>query len=150
MSATITISTELTSMTCPHCAGVYALSQSYLDEARRKGGFKQCWTCPYCKNSRGYGKSKHEEELELLQKKLAAAESSTKHYRELRDYAQKESAHFRKSRDGFKGQLAKVKKRVGHGICPCCNRSFEDLRRHMEAKHPGFQETQPEAAALTS
>lgn len=27
-------------------------------------------------------------------------------------------------------------KRVHKGVCPCCNRSFENLRRHMETKHP--------------
>jgi hypothetical protein len=26
--------------------------------------------------------------------------------------------------------------RVSKGVCPCCNRSFKDLRRHMETKHP--------------
>ncbi len=26
--------------------------------------------------------------------------------------------------------------RVHKGVCPCCNRNFKDLRRHMETKHP--------------
>lgn len=30
---------------------------------------------------------------------------------------------------------AKIK-RIHNGVCPCCNRSFENLRRHMETKHP--------------
>jgi hypothetical protein len=28
-----------------------------------------------------------------------------------------------------------VQKRVGNGVCPCCNRTFEDLARHMKVKH---------------
>ena len=28
--------------------------------------------------------------------------------------------------------------RVGHGVCPCCNRTFGDLYRHMSTKHPGY------------
>ena len=28
-------------------------------------------------------------------------------------------------------------KRVRHGVCPECKRSFENVRRHMAAKHPG-------------
>jgi hypothetical protein len=35
-----------------------------------------------------------------------------------------------------RGQLTKFKKRVGRGVCPCCNRHFKDLARHMESKHP--------------
>jgi len=27
-------------------------------------------------------------------------------------------------------------KRVSKGVCPCCNRSFSDLQRHMKTKHP--------------
>lgn len=27
-------------------------------------------------------------------------------------------------------------KRVSKGVCPCCNRTFEDLQRHMKTKHP--------------
>lgn len=38
-----------------------------------------------------------------------------------------------------KGQMTKVKKRVGNGVCPCCNRTFTDLQRHMAGKHPEFK-----------
>lgn len=27
-------------------------------------------------------------------------------------------------------------KRLHRGVCPCCNRSFENLQRHMKHKHP--------------
>lgn len=27
-------------------------------------------------------------------------------------------------------------KRVGRGVCPCCNRTFPNLARHMASKHP--------------
>ena len=37
-----------------------------------------------------------------------------------------------------KGQVTKIKNRVGHGVCPCCNRTFGDLARHMNTKHPTF------------
>lgn len=35
-----------------------------------------------------------------------------------------------------KNKLAKQLKRVHNGVCPCCNRSFQNLRRHIETKHP--------------
>ncbi len=36
--------------------------------------------------------------------------------------------------------MTKVKKRAANGVCPCCNRTFSDLARHMKAKHPDFAE----------
>lgn len=30
----------------------------------------------------------------------------------------------------------RIKTRVAAGTCPCCNRTFSQLARHMKAKHP--------------
>jgi hypothetical protein len=38
---------------------------------------------------------------------------------------------------------ASVAKRVGNGVCPCCNRSFVNLQRHMKTKHPKFKDVAP-------
>ena len=35
-----------------------------------------------------------------------------------------------------RGQLTKARKRTAGGACPCCNRSFVQLARHMATKHP--------------
>lgn len=37
-----------------------------------------------------------------------------------------------------KGQVTKIKNRVGHGVCPCCTRSFGNLHRHMQSQHPDY------------
>lgn len=36
-------------------------------------------------------------------------------------------------------ELRAVKKRAQNGVCPCCNRSFSALARHMKTKHPNFK-----------
>lgn len=33
----------------------------------------------------------------------------------------------------------RVEKRVKNGACPCCNRQFVQLARHMKSKHPDYQ-----------
>lgn len=33
-------------------------------------------------------------------------------------------------------KLEKKLKRIHNGVCPCCNRTFIDLQRHMKTKHP--------------
>lgn len=39
-----------------------------------------------------------------------------------------------------RGQITKIKNRVAAGACPCCNRTFENLARHMKGQHPDFKE----------
>jgi hypothetical protein len=38
----------------------------------------------------------------------------------------------------YKGVATKARKRAAAALCPCCNRSFVQLRRHMKAKHPDY------------
>ena len=37
-----------------------------------------------------------------------------------------------------KAAKTRLKNRVGKGVCPCCNRSFANLKRHMASQHPEF------------
>jgi hypothetical protein len=37
-----------------------------------------------------------------------------------------------------RGVVTRIKNRVGKGVCPCCNRYFANLHRHMESKHPAY------------
>ena len=39
----------------------------------------------------------------------------------------------------LKAQRAKVTQRISHGVCPCCNRQFQNMARHMATKHPEFE-----------
>lgn len=36
------------------------------------------------------------------------------------------------------GNTERKLKRVKNGICPCCNRSFQNLHEHMKKQHPNF------------
>lgn len=37
--------------------------------------------------------------------------------------------------------LVRDRQRFANGVCPCCNRSFENVRRHMSTKHPDYDVT---------
>ena len=41
-----------------------------------------------------------------------------------------------------KGVVTRLKKRAIAGVCPCCNRTFQQLAAHMAHKHPDYK--QPE------
>lgn len=53
-------------------------------------------------------------------------------YQALRDQLHAEE----RSHSATKGQLTKAKKRIGKGVCPCCNRHFTNVERHMASQHP--------------
>lgn len=38
-----------------------------------------------------------------------------------------------------KGHATRAKKRAAAGMCPCCNRSFKQLTRHIASKHPDYE-----------
>jgi len=67
-----------------------------------------------------------------------------------RDRAQNEAATRAAERDqaeasarAFKGAATRSRRRAAAGVCPCCGRSFKQLRRHMANKHPDYE---PEAS----
>ena len=60
-----------------------------------------------------------------------------------------EAKHATRRMAAAKGELTKMKKRVGNGVCPCCNRQFVNLQRHMATQHPGYAVGNDEDAAAT-
>jgi len=70
-------------------------------------------------------------ERDRLIQRLAERDDEIRRQKELREGTERRLSAAR-------GQVTKIKNRVGHGICPCCNRTFENLARHMGSKHPTY------------
>ena len=84
-----------------------------------------------------------ETEADRLRKKLEATEAQRDRARQ-RERAERDLKEDTQRRlIAQKGATTKARKRHAAALCPCCNRSFVQLRRHMAAKHPDYQ---PEAA----
>lgn len=52
--------------------------------------------------------------------------------------ANQRADHSERSARAYKGVATKMKKRAVAGVCPCCNRHFRELERHMASKHPDY------------
>lgn len=92
--------------------------------------------CPGCGNRMSYGvdnsdAAKLRRELGRAKQNTAYLEDEVKRQRE-----RCEAEEHRRS--ALKGQVTKLKKRTAAGVCPCCNRTFLSLARHMAQKHPTF------------
>lgn len=113
----LSVSVELAQFSCGCCGGVYAINERVREHHEKKGTY---WHCPYCQNSWGYGKgaeAKLREELEAERQRKASALSRLN------------------EAEAEKAKLERKLKRVHRGTCPECNRSFQNLARHMACKH---------------
>lgn len=126
MGAQIQVAVTLTEINCGCCGGTYAINERYREKQYQDGG---CWTCPYCKVSWGYSNNS---ENAKLKRELDAE-------RQRKERALAEANSLRASLSAQKAQTTKLRNRAKNGVCPCCTRSFTDLRRHMTTKHPEFQ-----------
>lgn len=142
---TMTFRTELTAINCGLCGGVYAISERYREQKHLASGF---WNCPYCKADWGYGESENGKLKKQLAQEKHNAEQTQARLREERDRARHREAVAERRRAAMKGQVTRIKNRVGKGVCPCCNRTFLNLQRHMEKKHSDWApETEAETTA---
>src|SRR5215510_9830604 len=48
-------------------------------------------------------------------------------------------AHVTKQREELRRETRKVRARISHGVCPCCNRQFVNMAKHMKSKHPNYE-----------
>jgi hypothetical protein len=48
-------------------------------------------------------------------------------------------ARLEREKSAAKGQVTKIKNRIAGGVCPCCNRYFLGLERHMSTKHKDYK-----------
>ena len=72
-----------------------------------------------------------ESDVEEANRLRRNAENDAERHRVRRKSAEKSAAAYR-------GQVTRIKRRVGKGVCPCCNHTFKNLADHMETKHPDY------------
>ena len=137
MMATISVTTELKAVHCGECGGTYAIDANFHRIKKEKGGF---WNCPYCQCSWGYPADSSE--LARLKRKLEYTEADRD--RQHRRHQEEKDRHERTQRrlSATQGVVTRTKNRVAKGVCPCCNRTFQDLQRHMASKHPDYSEAE--------
>jgi len=121
---TITAETTIVAETCANCGIVFGLGAHFMQERRNDHkGF-------YCPNGHSLSYSQ-KSEAEQLRQQLKSAESRATSWKD-----QAETSENR--RRAQKGVTTRLKNRIANGVCPCCQRSFVDLARHIAGQHPDF------------
>lgn len=122
------------SVTCAECGcsfGVrHSLNEWFRADARR------WFFCPhghqqhYTNADNDLEKVRRERDRIKQQNAMLAQEAA--------EAAEREKAA-RRQAAAFRGVATRMKNRVKAGVCPCCNRTFSDLARHMAHKHPDME-----------
>lgn len=120
MAHTITETQTLITETCCSCGIMFAMPENFKNQ---RCSDKSLFYCP-----NGHGQHYTGETSEAKIKRLENQLRIEKEYKE--DY--------RMQRDRIQNELNRHQTRTKNGVCPCCKRSFQNLRRHIESKHPDY------------
>lgn len=112
---------------CADCGIGFGIPTSFEQHARSD---RRTFYCPSGHTQWFAGKTdaKRIEELK--------AQIATKN--DLLESTQRENEKQWRLRRAAEGKTRAIKRRVAHGVCPCCTRTFQNLAAHMKNKHPGF------------
>lgn len=117
---TMSVGERLVTETCYSCGVLFAMAEDFYQHrlADRKSFY-----CP-AGHSQAYVGKTDAQKLQEAQARETA----------LRDQLEASI------RDGEaqRVELASIRQRIANGVCPCCNRSFGNVRQHMESQHPDY------------
>jgi elongation factor P hydroxylase len=133
------LSTGMMSITCCNCGMVFGVPSRWYQQRRED---KAWWYCPQGHSQHFVSKS----EAEKLRDELAAQKRRTEYFEADAHQARESAEAAKRQARAARGVVTRVKNRVGRGVCPCCNRFFESLHRHIQTKHPEYVHGEATAA----
>jgi len=133
LKRTVLIETEIVIIECANCSVDFGIGKKFQKRRRED---HDSFFCPNG-HSNFYPQENAEEKL---RKQLEQQKKHTEYARSAQLAAQDQAEHERRSKAAYKGVLTKIKKRIANGLCPCCNRHFENVMLHMKGQHPDFLE----------
>lgn len=114
----------LKEVVCGTCGITHAVPADWINNRRANKGDIYCPNgC--CRTWKKSDADRLREQLEIKERELRMAKCEALNKQVLIDSE-------RQAREKAERKL----KRVKNGVCPCCQRSFENLKRHMATQHP--------------
>ena len=125
--------TTLEVVSCATCHITYAIPASLKSSALKypggsSGGWKLC--CPLGHTWWYVGRS--------VEDKLQASRDRAGRLSAQLDQTQASLRAQKGAATRARNQRDRDRSRVAAGVCPCCNRTFQNLARHMAGQHPDF------------
>ena len=115
---------KMQSIQCANCSVPFALTREFIN--LRKGD-KKTFYCPKGHSQWFPGETREEQ----IEKQLIETEHRL-------DQEKGRAKAIARQRDKISKSYGKMRDRVKNGVCPCCNRTFQNLLNHMKSEHPEF------------
>jgi hypothetical protein len=138
------LSHQFESVECYKCHVVFAMTKEMDDQRRKDRG---TFYCPNGHAQHYSGKSDEQKKIDELTLQLQRKVQNEAYLSDQVNNERKKREHANNRVRAMKGQVTKIKKRVGNGVCPCCDRSFANLHAHMKTKHPDYKAGKVSVAA---
>lgn len=116
-------SVELATEICCKCGMCFAMTRDFMDRRRKD---RAMFYCPA-------GHAQHytgETEEQRLKRELERQQQITEAERA-------RAARIERERNQVAKAHHRMRQRVFNGVCPCCNRTFQNLMAHMKTEHSG-------------
>lgn len=123
--------------TCYQCKVQHSFPQHIYDAAIQRRDSMTIW-CPnghswvYKAQAKIALEEQLRQERDRLKQQLAQKDDEIRRQREGKEEEQRRVVALR-------GVVTRTKKRLSGGVCPCCNRTFQNLASHMATKHAEYQ-----------
>lgn len=134
MGAVLQVAVVMESLTCGECGMDFAVPQAWLQKRVAGEGGNRSFYCPNGHRRHFVGKT----EEEKLREELARKDAALQREREQREVAERSARAQQAQATRARNENKRIRERVGRGVCPCCNRTFQQLARHMMTKHPEY------------
>lgn len=132
MSAVLEYRQQLWTTNCCTCGVAFAIPPDLKTQRLEdKNWF-------YCPN--GHPQRFTESEADKLQRLLEEQKRSTEWWKNSAAAKDSQLKDINIQLGKVKAKLKRTEIRVSNGVCPCCNRSFQNVMRHMKTKHPDYVE----------
>ena len=118
---------------CGECGIRWGMPRRFV-EVRRAGGEACTPRSFYCPN--GHVRVFRETDNDKLRRERDRLKQDAARLEEERNAAWQAEQRAVEARRKAESELKRTVSRAGGGVCPCCNRTFSQLARHMANKHP--------------
>ncbi len=140
---TLTFMGELAIRTC-FCGTRFAVPSELLTHQRhqKESGLSFWIFCPLGHQVTFYGGDTPAQKRAIqLERDLVAERARHDQTRAAVNTARAQRDAAQRREIAQKAAKTRIKNRVKNGVCPCCNRTFTNLQRHMAGQHPEFAKT---------
>lgn len=132
---------ELRVVECFTCHVTYAIPESFYRAARKHNKAKDpdnYWSicCPFGHQWHYTGLNREQQ----LERDLQRQRDHAGWLASQRDQLRSSLTAQRGAATRARNERDRLKQRAAAGVCPCCNRTFKQLARHMKGQHPDWTE----------